>query len=271
MTFFQAFLLGAVQGIAEFLPISSSAHVALASQLLDLPLEDNTFSVFLNIGSILAVMVYFGRHMLSMFSGSIDFITNRKTKNRYFFATIVLSSLPVIFIFGILEIVFKVSIDSVMVQSVMMIFFATVLYLCDQNPADKKNISRKDSILVGFAQVLSFVPGVSRLGSCLSMMRYLRYSREESFRYSMLLSIPPVLGACSVKLMQIFAGKIVIENWSMVLIGSVSAFAFGLISLFFMVRFFRRYTLLPIIIYRAALGVFLMLQELSRDFPFFLK
>jgi undecaprenyl-diphosphatase len=258
MTFFQAFLLGAIQGITEFLPISSSAHVAVASKLLNFHLKDNVFDVFLNMGSVLAVMVFFRQHMFNMFYGFVDFIGHKKTENRYFFMTIFLSSLPVVFVFGMLEIILKISINSTLILSAMLILFAIVLYFCDQNPTDEKNISRKNSILVGFAQTLSFVQGVIRLGSCLSMMRYLHYSREESFRYSMVLSVPPVFGACFVKLMKVFTKEAVIENWSMVAVGSISSFVFGLISLTLMVKFLQKHTLLPMIIYRILFGLFVL-------------
>jgi undecaprenyl-diphosphatase len=201
----------------------------------------------------------------------VDFITNQNSENRYFFVTIFLSSLPIIVVFGFLEIVFGININSMVIISGAMVVFALILYFCDRNSVYEKNITRKDSLMVGLAQVMSFCPGVSRLGICLSAMRYLKYSREESFKYSMILSIPPVLGACCLKLIKIIIGKSTIENWSMVTAGSISAFIFGLITLSLMTRFLKKHTLLPLIIYRILLGLFLLTQEMLPSLLDFLQ
>ncbi|MDR2157808.1 MAG: undecaprenyl-diphosphate phosphatase [Holosporaceae bacterium] len=268
MTFFQAFCLGVIQGITEFLPVSSSAHVDIFSKLMNLPHQDKAFNIFLNIGSLLAVVVFFRRQVAAMFWGGVDFIRNKKTDDRLFFVTILLANLPTITVFGALEIVFQVEINSAIVLAASMILFAVILYLCDRNPTDKENASRKDILLVGLVQPLSFISGVSRLGICMSMMRYLRYSREESFRYSMVLSIPSVLGACGVKLIKALIGQSIIENWSMVAVGCLSAFVFGILSLYGVIRFLRNHTLLPIVIYRILLGLFVMASQTSFVFSF---
>ncbi|MDR1982186.1 MAG: undecaprenyl-diphosphate phosphatase [Holosporaceae bacterium] len=254
--------LGVVQGVTEFLPVSSSAHVMIFLRTLNFPCQDKTLNIFLNIGSLLAVIVFFRHQVWKILLGLMNFLTNQKTGDRYFFVTILLSSLPTIIIFGLLEMVFAVDINSTVILSGSMILFAFILYFCDQSPTYKENISRKDSLKAGFVQLISFCPGVSRLGICLSMMRYLKYSREESFRYSMILSIPPVLGACCLELIKIIIGKSIIENWAMVAAGSVSAFILGLITLSIMVKFLKNYTLLPLIIYRILFGSFILAEEL---------
>ncbi|MDR2782182.1 MAG: undecaprenyl-diphosphate phosphatase [Holosporaceae bacterium] len=257
MTFFDASIVGAIQGVTEFLPVSSSAHVVLLSRLFNIPYQGKAFDIFLNIGTLLAIFVFFRQYVRAIFLGGIDFIINKKSDNNYLFRTIVISSIPTIVAFGILEAA-KVHIDSSLVLSISLILFAIILYFCDRNPEDKTIISRKDSLLVGLVQPLSFIPGVSRLGICLSMMRFLKYSREESFRYSMLLSIPPVIGACSIKLIHVFMKKTVIYDWSMVAVGSISAFVFGMISINLVSKFLRHHTFLLIIIYRILFGLFIL-------------
>jgi len=258
MTFFQAIVLGAVQGITEFLPVSSTAHVTIFSQLLGCRSVDKAFSIFLNAGSLLAIMVFFLPQVQSMIIGFFDCIFRKETKDRYFFTTVFLTSLPAIIVFGILEILFNASIDSNVVSAISLIAFAVVMYFCDLRPNDRTVITRKDSILMGFAQLLSFVPGASRLGVCLSMMRYLNYSREESFRHAMVMSVPLVSGACSLKILKVLLGTTTIENWSMVAAGCVSAFVFGLISLTCMIKFLQRNTLLPLVVYRILLGILIL-------------
>jgi undecaprenyl-diphosphatase len=262
MTFLQAILLGSIQGITEFLPVSSSAHVAIFSKLLEIPHQGKVFAVFLNSGTLLAIIIFFREQMWNLLLGSIDFIGNRKTKNRYFFATILLSSLPTIIIFGTLEIIFNISINSEIILAGALILFGIILYFCDQSETHRKNISRKDSLLIGLVQPLSFIPGVSRLGICLSMMRYLKYSREESFRYCMVLSTIPVFGACFLQLTKIFAEENLMESWQTVIVGCFSAFISGLISLSLVAKYLKSQTLLPIIIYRILLGTYIFLLKL---------
>jgi undecaprenyl-diphosphatase len=263
MTLFHAFLLGAVQGITEFLPISSTAHVTVLERLLEIPDPGKAFNIFLNVGTLLAIAVFFRQQIRDLFLGAINFITGRNTPNRYFFLTVLLSSLPTIIVGFIWEIIFQINITSEIILSGVIILFSIILYFCDRNPVQKSNISRRDSLWIGLVQPLAFVPGVSRLGICLSMMRYLKYSREESFKYSMILSIPPVLGVCSLKLMKILWGSEVMQADWMSAVGSFSAFIFGLLSLSLVIKFLRRHTLLPIIFYRLSFGLMLLMRKLA--------
>ena len=195
-----------------------------------------------------------------LFLGGIDFIFFKKSDNCELFLTLFLSSLPVFIIFGIAEIIFDFKLESPIVLALSMIIFAIILYFCDQKPTEKNKVNRYDSILTGIAQVISLIPGVSRLGACLSMMRYRGYSRTEAFRYSMILSIPPVVGACFLKFLKIALGKIIISNWCSVFIGCFSAFIFGLIILHFVNLFLKKFTLLPLVIYRIFFGILILFQ-----------
>ncbi|MDR0581219.1 MAG: undecaprenyl-diphosphate phosphatase [Holosporaceae bacterium] len=263
MTFFQAFFLGAVQGITEFLPVSSSAHIIVLERMLNIPHLGKTFSVFLNVGTLLATVIFFRRRALDLCCGAIDFVSGKITKNRSFFLTIFLSSLPAIIIGGMLEIVFHVDITSEAILSGGMILFSIILYFCDKNPSNKRDISKKDSLWVGLIQPLSFIPGVSRLGVCLSTMRYLKYSREDSFEHAMILSIPPVLGAFSLKLAEILWGReVMTEGLLAIVIGSFAAFVFGLSSLSIITKFLRNHTLLPLVFYRLFVSVVIIVQKL---------
>ncbi|MDR0555439.1 MAG: undecaprenyl-diphosphate phosphatase [Holosporaceae bacterium] len=261
MTYFQAIFLGALQGVTEFLPVSSSAHLVVFSKLLEIPYQGKTFDIFLNSGTLLAILVFFRRRVYGLLMGVVDFLLRKKTENRYFFVTVVLSSLPVVVIFGFLEMVFPVDVTSEIILAWSLIFFAVVLLWCDANPVSRRNISRMDSLLVGLLQPLSIIPGISRLGLCLSVMRYMKYSREESFKYSMILSIPPVCGACILKIAQICIGGMHGVDWSLVAVGSFSSFICGVITLFTTVKFMKKYTLLPIIVYRILLGSYILLSN----------
>ncbi len=258
MTFLYALLLGAIQGITEFLPVSSSAHLIVIPKLFGFPYQGKEFDVFLNLGSLLAILVFFRAAFFSMLFGLKDFVIDKRTQNRNFFITIFWSSLPTIVVFGIAETVFNIEINSPVIMGISMIVFAVVLYLCDIRESASLKVTRTDSILTGIAQTMSLIPGVSRLGACLSMMRYLNYTREDSFKYSMILSIPPVAGACFLKLLKILCSNAYTIDWSMVMFGCFSSFVFGLISLEMVCRFMRKFTLFPIVVYRILFGLFLL-------------
>ncbi|MDR1335183.1 MAG: undecaprenyl-diphosphate phosphatase [Holosporaceae bacterium] len=250
-----AILFGIIQGVTEFLPISSSAHLRIIRNICGIFENEPAFEIFLNAGSFLAIVFFYHQLIWKLLRGSWDLLTVCRSEDRDFFITIAVSSVPVIVIFGIAEIVFSISINSMLIMSIAMIVFSVVLWLCDRNAQQMPGpVSRKHSILVGIAQILSFIPGVSRLGSCLSMMRYLGYSRRESFRYAMLMSLVPVCGAITLKLLKVFCGKIFINDWNAVFVGGLFAFVSGLITLHFMDSFLKTHQLLPIIIYRIIFG-----------------
>ena len=248
-------ILGAVQGITEFLPISSTAHITLCQKIFLLHHFGRNFDILLNLGTLSALIIYFFRDFLKIFFGGLNFICNKKSKNRDFFLMILLTNLPPIVSFGILEF-FSIKVTSVKLAAINLVGFGFVLYLCDQKPTNKKDFSLKDAIKIGIAQMLSFLPGVSRLGICLSMCRYLGYDRRESFKFSMLISIFPVAGACLLKLLKFTKNASVISSVYMVA-GVISAFVFGMISLYIVSRFLKKHTFTPIVIYRIIFGIFI--------------
>ncbi len=212
------------------------------------------FNILLNLGTLFALMIYFYQDFLKVFCGGLNFICNKNSKNRDFFLMVLLANLPTIVLFGFLEFL-EIKVISVKLAVVNLIGFGILLYLCDRKPTDKKEFSFADSMKVGFAQTLSFFPGVSRLGICLSMCRYLGYSRRASFKFSMLLSIFPVIGACSLKLLKISVKNVQTVPFIYMTTGIISAFVFGIISVYIVYGFLKKHTFTPIVIYRIAFGI----------------
>lgn len=263
MTFFYFILLGLIQGITEFLPVSSTAHLNLIPKLFGFCEPSREIDVFLNLGSLLAIFVFFSDEIKFYFFGFLDSLkflkTHKKTENMYHFISIFLASLPTLIIFGIAEIVFDVKLSSHIMSSSFLIIFGVVLYFCDRNKVQKnKRPTKKDAFFVGLAQVLSIFPGVSRLGACLSAMRFLGYSREMSFKFSMILSIPPVLGAIFLK-----GIKFLIYSFNIDVLylfsGVFSAFIFGIFALKLISKFLQTHTFLLIIIYRILFGIIFLM------------
>lgn len=254
MHLLDSIILGAVQGITEFLPVSSTAHTALYQKMFSLHSFGRDFDILLNLGTLLALVVYFYRDFWKIFIGGLNFVCNKKSKNRDFFLIILLANLPLVVFLGILEFL-EVKVTSAKLAAANLIGFGIILYLCDRNPTNKKEFSLKDGMKVGIAQMLAFFPGVSRLGICLSMCRYLGYDRRKSFKFSMILSIFPIAGVCLLKLIKTFTknsfGFSCVEAMS----GVVSAFIFGMISVFAVSKFLKRHSFTLIVIYRIIFGI----------------
>ena len=264
MTQLQAIILGIIQGITEMLPVSSSTHLMVFSRLQGLPNQRLSFDIFLNIGSLLAVILFFWPQVLDLIKGGFAFILNKKSKNRDMFITMVVANIPIIIFGGLAEVFFDVDFHSPTLISSNLIIFAVILWLCDKESENavknRTDVSKKDAIFTGIAQVCTIMPGVSRLGACFSMLRYLKYSRLEAFRFSLIMSILPVSGACFLKTLKIFTGSLIIENWTMVSLGCVFSFLFGIVTLFAMDSFLKRRSMLCFVVYRILFGIFILTQ-----------
>ena len=250
-------ILGAVQGITEFLPVSSTAHTALCQRIFSLHHFGRDFDILLNLGTLFALMIYFFHDFMKIFFGGLNFICNKNSKNRDFFLMIFLANLPTVIVLGILEL-FDVKVVSAKLAAANLIGFGIILYLCDQKPTNKQKFSLKDAMKIGVVQTLSFLPGVSRLGICLSMCRYLGYDRRESFKFSILLSIFPVTGACFLKLFKMLLRNSLKFSYIDVTFGIISAFVFGMMSIYMVNKFLKKHTFAPIIVYRIIFGIYIL-------------
>ena len=241
----EVIILSMVQGITEFLPISSSAHLILISKYFNFSNQDLTLDVSLHFGSLLAIIFYFKKDLL-------DFVHNKKL-----FLKIILSSIPVM-IFGYFLI--KVNlIDHLRNYKVIgwsTVIFAIFLYYCDQLKVKKSldtDFNYTTALYIGFLQILSLMPGVSRSGITMSGARFFNFNRVDSAKISFLLSIP-TLSAASLFNLQ----KLIIENNFSVsllnLLGMFLSFFFSYITIKFLIKFLHKFSLISFVIYRIFLG-----------------
>lgn len=261
MSIIHAGVLGAVQGITEFLPISSTAHLNIVSKAFNFPNYGRTVDVFLNFGTLLAIMIFFRKDVWQLIIGMVDFIRRKKSSERDYFLLIVLASSPAIIVGGIAELIFDIEPNSALIMAINLVLFGIILYVCDNCSEKNNNISHIHAFFIGCAQALAIIPGVSRLGGCLSVARYLKYSRWYAFRFSMVLSMPAVAGACFLKLLKVMEGKIIISDWHFITVGTIFAFIFGIITLNIMKRFLKTHTFKVIAIYRIILGCAILLSN----------
>lgn len=261
MTTFDAVLLGIVQGITEFLPVSSSAHLRIFSQFLDIAFPSEAFEVFLNLGTVTATLIYFWNDVSELFWGGIDFLRQKNTSNRKHFVIILVGTAAAALLILSARKIFSTELIPVAIMPVLMIVFAVILWFCDSKPCRQADFSMRDGIIVGIAQAAALVPGISRLGACLSAARYLRYSRAESFKFSMLLSAPLFIGASTLIFAQIINGTVAVDDWNAALLGFSAALISGLMSVHLVYKFLKSHTLLSFVIYRIIFAVFILLHS----------
>ena len=244
----EIFILSFVQGVAEFIPVSSSSHLILISNLLDFENQSLSIDVSLHIGSLLAVLVYFYKDI-------INFIEN---KNLFF--KIFISSLPVMVVgFILVETGLINQIRNIKVIAWTTLIFGFLLYLSDKFKLEKsleKSFSYKSAIFIGLFQILSLIPGVSRSGIAITAARLLNFKRVDSAKISFFLSIP-ILSAVS-----FFGLKnlILSENIYFAKVNIISiflSFLFSLITIKYFLRYIVKFNLNVFVYYRIFLALVL--------------
>ena len=208
MTIFHAILLGLVQGLGEFLPISSSAHLILVPWLFNFPDPGLSFDVALHFGTLIAVILYFWKDFLEIIR--VTFFPKTKSYkltpisySQNLFWLLVIATIPGA-IFGVLlESKAESAFRNPLLIAFTLAIMGLVLYLADKYAEHKKNvgeITKKDSILIGLSQAIAIIPGVSRSGATITTGLFLGLSRESAARFSFLLSAPIIFGATILKI-----------------------------------------------------------------------
>ena len=242
-------ILSFIQGVTEFLPVSSSSHLILVSEYLNFEEQSLSIDVSLHIGSFLAVVLYFYKDILNFF------------KNRFLFLKIFISSLPVMAIgfflvkFGLIE-----KIRNLEIIAWMTIIFGILLYISDRFSLSKdldKNFTYKSAILIGLFQILSLIPGVSRSGIAITAARLLNFKRVDSAKISFLLSIP-ILGAVSFfgikNLFSLNDAYLIQLN----LFSIFMSFVISLATIKYFLKYINKFNLNLFVFYRILLGLVLI-------------
>ena len=241
--------LSIIQGVTEFLPISSSAHLVLYSYFFNFNYDNLSLDISLHLGSLIAIIFYFRKEI-------INFASNTKL---LFFIT--LGSLPTL-LAGFILVKFDLidNLRNIEIIGWTTLIFGVILYLSDLR-AENKNIdndlSLRSALFIGFFQILSLVPGVSRSGIIISASRILSFKRTEAARLSFLLSIP-TLGAVSIyninELILTNNLSITIDNYSSVFLSMV----FSFFSIKYLIKYLKRFSLFFFVIYRVILGIIII-------------
>jgi undecaprenyl-diphosphatase len=250
-------VLAIVQGITEFLPISSSGHLVLIPVFADWPDQGLIIDVAVHVGTLGAVCLYFWRDMLGMTAGLLAVTRGRRDPYARLFGLLVLATLPVIAAgylmerYGMMD-----GLRSIEIIAWTTFGFGIVLYITDQVGMTVRRVEHigiVDAIIIGLSQVLALVPGTSRSGITMSAARMLGMERSEAARFSMLLSIPTIIGAGTLKGLQLYHSGDAQLTADAILAAGL-AFGTALVAIFIMMAWLRRATFTPFVLYRIALG-----------------
>ena len=245
-------ILSIIQGITEFLPISSSSHLILVSELTNYPDQGLGFDIALHAGSLLAILIYYRNEIQKIISFSPIGVSYLKL--------VVLASIPLP-IFGLILVDYiSLHMRNIETIAVMTIFFALVLYFADFNRKEDKNFincSLGIVVFIGLMQTLALVPGVSRSGIVISSALIAGFSRSDSIKIALLLSIPAIFMASTYQAIKIIElGNIILVKEY--IYGFILSFAFSYITIKYFIKTINMVTFTPYVIYRIILGSILL-------------
>ena len=246
----EIFILSFIQGVTEFLPVSSSSHLILVSNYLSFENQNLSIDVSLHIGSFIAVTLYFYKDILNFY------------ENRILFLKIVISSLPVMFFgFILVETNFIDKIRDIEIIGWLTIIFGIFLFISDKFKLEKdlkNNFTFKAAIIIGILQILSLIPGVSRSGIAITASRFLKFKRVDAAKISFLLSIPILLAVTIFGLKNILFSES--YNYAKInLLAILFSFLFSLITIKYFLKFISRFNLNFFVAYRILLGSFILI------------
>jgi len=243
----EIFLLSIIQGVSEFLPVSSAAHLIIASNIYEFTNQSLLIDISLHLGSLLAILFYFKEDIFDL------------NKNKNLFYKILIGTIPLI-LFGYLlystDIIHQLR--NIKVIAWATLFFGILLYIADKNKFLKKintDFNMKSVLIIGFFQVLALIPGVSRAGITITAGRILGFDRTDSTKISFYLSIPALLGASTLGIKDLFKENI--DFNLLVLVGVFLSFLFSLITIKIFFKFIKNFSLNVFVIYRIFLAIIL--------------
>ncbi|MEV4377923.1 undecaprenyl-diphosphate phosphatase [Streptosporangium sp. NPDC049644] len=263
ISWFEAVVLGLIQGLTEFLPISSSAHIRVASAFFGWEDPGAAFTAVIQLGTEAAVVIYFRKEIweiISTWTRSLwtpDLRGHHSARMGWY---VIVGTIPIV----VLGLLFKDSIESVFrdlrLIGTTLIVFGLVLWFADRTARNRltleRHLSFTHALVYGFAQSLALIPGVSRSGGTISAGLLLDYRREEAAKYSFLLAIPAVLGAGFLELSKIGEGPA--PDWGPTILATVISFVVGYLAVSWFLKYISTHRFTGFVIYRIALGVLII-------------
>jgi len=247
--FIELLILSAIQGISEFLPISSSAHLIVVSSLYDLKTSSLLIDISLHLGSLLAIIFFFRKDLIDL------------KHNQNLLKLIIVGSLPLVIFGYILHSTELINLlRNIEVIAWTTLFFGIILYFADQRKINQNissNLNMRSIIFIGLFQILALIPGVSRAGITMTAARFLNFNRVDSGKISFLLSIPALAGASLLGLKDIENETLEINI--LVIIAIMLSFLFSYITVKFFLNYLNKFSLNIFVVYRLIIASILLL------------
>ena len=261
--FIQIIVTAIIQGITEFLPVSSSGHILFVNKIFNWSDSNLTLAVAVHFGTLVAVIRYFWIDVKKYFIFGLFEIFKKNKENELqtkMLINIIISTLPIVFVvFFFTRTLNDLSWNLLYTSSALLFstcFFAIILFISDKTKAEKKfdSLSISGAFFIGIFQIFALIPGSSRAGVCISAARFLGYNRISATKYSMYLSIPTILGATlliNIKLIN----NLSYFSWVEAFLGFILSFIFAFFTIDFFLKILKKISLTIFVIYRILLAI----------------
>lgn len=263
MELWHIIVLAVIQGLTEFLPISSSAHLILPSQVFGWPDQGLAFDVAVHVGTLAAVIWYFRAEVGRLTVAWVgDTVRGRVGQDSGLAWAVIAGTIPAGLAGLLLNDFIETSLRSGLVIAVSTIGFGLVLWWSDavgRRNRDLPALTMKDAVIIGVAQALALIPGTSRSGITITAALFLGFGREAAARFSFLLSIPLILAAGLLKTLELVdqGGA---TDWAAIALGATLSFVSAVVCIHLFLKFLERLGLMPFVIYRLVLGLLLLVM-----------
>lgn len=257
MSWFEALVLGIVQGLTEYLPVSSSGHLAIGSALFGIEGEENlAFTIVVHVATVFSTLVILWKEIEWIFRGLFKFQMNSETR---YVINILISMIPI----GIVGVFFKDTVEAIfgsglLIVGCMLLVTATLLsFSYYAKPRQKENLSMKDAFIIGLAQACAVLPGLSRSGTTIATGLLLGNNKAKLAQFSFLMVIPPILGEALLDVLKLVKGENIAGDIPMLslVVGFVAAFLSGCLACKWMINIVKKGKLIYFAIYCAIVGL----------------
>jgi undecaprenyl-diphosphatase len=261
MSALEAIVLGIVQGMTEFLPISSTGHLLFVPEVLGWDDPGSAFTAITQIGTLAAVLIYFRSDISRILRAWVPSLTDAERRNdpdARLGWYIAIGTIPILILGFIFRNQIETAARSLTLVAITLIVLGLVLLLAEKlatHARPLEAINRRDAIVIGLAQAAALVPGVSRSGATLTAGLFLGLRREDAARYSFLLSIPSVLASGLYEIYELISGSAAVQvGAGPVILATIMAFISGYLTIAVLLKFLQTHTTMPFVIYRVAVG-----------------
>lgn len=261
----KAVLLGVVQGLTEFLPVSSTAHLRIIPSFFGWGDIGASYTAVIQVGTMIAIIMYFRSDLINMTKAMFTSLKTRDfgSKDTRLLIMIILGTIPIVIFGFLLKDLIRNEFRNMYIVSASLIFFSIVLYLADRftgKQREIKDLKNFDGIFIGFFQALALIPGASRSGSTISGAFFRNMTREDAARFSFLLSIPAILLSGVYELYSQRATLLSGENAVLsLIIATVVSGVVGYWSIWFLLSYIKKHSMLLFVVYRIIFGILIII------------